>query len=223
MGEEYPPFCINNFIRDTKKIYLFNILNNLKKMITLVIVDCQNDFISGSMSVKGAKEALDSIKNYISKNKKEICKILFTVDWHPYNHSSFKRYGGQWPSHCVQYTPGACIESKLLKFIQSLAIDYEVVPKGMIEEVEEYGAFSEIEYVQSFLGDRYYFQSVAEADANSTFVVCGIAGDYCVKETIKNMLQEDIIPDVLLSGIASIDDGSTIKLFIKDNGLNIVK
>ena len=192
-------------------------------MITLIIVDCQNDFISGTMSVKGAKNALEEIKKYIKNHRKEIDKIIFTVDWHPYNHSSFKNYGGLWPHHCVQYTPGACIEPKLLKFVQSLNINYEVSQKGTIEEVEQYGAFDDIDFVTDELGQRYYFDSVVEADANTTFVVCGIAGDYCVKATIENLLKENITPNVFMSGIVSIDDGTTIKEFVKENKLSEVK
>ena len=192
-------------------------------MITLIIVDCQNDFISGTMSVKGAKNALEEIKKYIKNHCKEIDKIIFTVDWHPYNHSSFKKYGGLWPHHCIQYTPGACIEPKLLKFVQSLNINYEVSQKGTIEEVEQYGAFDDIDFVTDELGQRYYFDSIVEADANTTFVICGIAGDYCVKATIENLLKENITPNVFMSGIVSIDDGTTIKEFVKENKLNEVK
>lgn len=188
-------------------------------MITLIIVDYQNDFITGTLSVKGAKNVGEEIKKFIKKYRKEIAKIIFTVDWHPYNHSSFKRYGGQWPNHCVQYTPGACIEPKLLKFVQSMNIDYEVSTKGEIEEVEQYGAFGEIEFVQDCLGERYYFDSLVTADANTTFVVCGIAGDYCVKETIKNLMAGEITPKVFLQGIASIDGGKTINEFVKENQL----
>ena len=92
-------------------------------MITLIIVDCQNDFITGTMAVKGAKESVEEIKKFVKNHRKEIEKIIFTVDWHPHNHMSFKKNGGLWPAHCVQYTPGACIEPKLLKFIQSQNID----------------------------------------------------------------------------------------------------
>ena len=188
-------------------------------MITLIIVDCQNDFITGTMTVKGGKSAVEKIKNFIKSHKKEIDKIIFTVDWHPYNHSSFKKYGGPWPNHCVQYTPGAFIEPKLLKLVQSLNIDYEVSQKGEIEEVEQYGAFDEIELVIDNLGSRYYFDSIATVDANTDFVVCGIAGDYCVKSTIQNMLKGGITPKVFCSGIASIDGGQVIEDFIKENQL----
>ena len=56
-------------------------------MITLIIVDCQNDFITGTMAMEGAKEAVEEIKNYIKSHKKEIDRIIFTAQWHPYNHS----------------------------------------------------------------------------------------------------------------------------------------
>ena len=192
-------------------------------MITLIIVDCQNDFISGTMSVKNAKLALECIKEFIKSNIKEIDKIIFTVDWHPYNHCSFKKYGGEYPSHCVQYTPGACIEPKLLKLVQSLELNYQVCPKGELEEVEQQGAFYEIEFCQDALGSRYYLNSIAVVDAESTFIVCGIAGDCCVKETISNLLDNKIVPKILLKGIVSTDNGNKLNKFIKENNLEIIE
>ena len=189
-------------------------------MITLVIVDCQNDFITGTMSVKGAKNAVEEIKKFIKNHRKEIEKIIFTLDWHPYNHCSFKKYGGLWPSHCVKHTPGACIEPKLLKFVQSLEIDFEFCLKGEIEEVEQYGAFCEIEVSSdNFPEKKYYFDSIVTANYDTEFVVCGIAGDYCVKATIQNMLNGGITPKVFMPGIVSIDGGKTFSEFVKENKL----
>ena len=189
-------------------------------MITLVIVDCQNDFITGTMSVKGAKNAVEEIKKFIKNHRKEIEKIIFTLDWHPYNHCSFKKYGGLWPSHCVKHTPGACIEPKLLKFVQSLEIDFEFCLKGEIEEVEQYGAFCEIEVSSdNFPAKKYYFDSIVTANYNTEFVVCGIAGDYCVKSTIQNMLDNEITPKVYCPGIVSIDGGKIFSDFVKENNL----
>ena len=187
-------------------------------MITLIIVDEQNDFITGTLAVKGSKTAVEETKKFIKSHYKEIEKIVFTADWHPYNHSSFKKYGGQWPHHCVQYTPGACIEPKLLKFVQSYNINYEVSEKGTIEEVEQYGAFEDIEFVSDELGQRYYLD-IVEVNANSDFVICGIAGDYCVKSTIENLIKGGITPKVFCPGIASIDGGKTLSEFIKENKL----
>jgi nicotinamidase-related amidase len=56
--------------------------------------------------------------------------------------------------------------------------------------------------------------------------ICGIAGDYCVKNTIDKLINSNCSSEfnikVMLNGIASIDDGTTIKKFIEDNNLTIV-
>ena len=188
-------------------------------MITLIIVDCQNDFLTGTLSVKGARRILEPIKEFIKKHSQEIAKIIFTVDWHPITHCSFVKQGGIWPQHCVQYTPGACIESKLLKFVHNQEIPYSVFPKGTYEDTEEYGAFSDPEFDIDQFGHRIYFDAQNQADATTDFVVCGIAGDYCVKETIQNLLNLELNVMVFTKGIASIDDGSTLARFIRDNNL----
>jgi len=186
-------------------------------MITLIIVDCQNDFISGTMAVNGAKEVVNNIKNFINENKDEIEKIIFTLDWHPYNHCSFKKEGGKWPIHCVQHTPGACIDSKLLKLVQASGIPFQFSLKG--QEGEQYGAFEDAEIIKDYFGTRIRFDTQSEADATTDFIICGIAGDYCVKETTENLLKYDIVPKMLMSGIASIDDGKTINKYIEVNQL----
>ena len=187
-------------------------------MITLIIVDCQNDFITGTMSVKNAKVAVEEIKDFIKNHRKEIEKIIFTVEWHPYNHSSFKKYGGEWPSHCVQYTPGACIEPKLLKFVQSFPIQYEVSTRGEIEEVTELGAFNEIEMSSdAFPQQKYYFDSIVMADVGTEFVICGVAN--AVTSTINNMLKEDITTKVFFPGIISNDGNKIFSEFVKANRL----
>lgn len=186
-------------------------------MITLIIVDCQNDFISGTMAVNGAKEVVNNIKNFINENKDEIEKIIFTLDWHPYNHCSFKKDGGKWPIHCVQHTPGACIDSKLLKLVQSSRIPFQFSLKG--QEGEQYGAFEDAEIIKDYLGTRIRFDTQSDADATTDFIICGIAGDYCVKDTTENLLKYDIAPKMLMSGIASIDNGKIINKYIEVNQL----
>ena len=188
-------------------------------MITLVIVDCQNDFITGTVAVKGAKTAVEEIKKFIKNHKKEIDKILFAIDWHPYNHSSFKEYKGNLPHHCIQYTPGACIEPKMLKFVQSNKINYEVSTRGEIEEITPSGAFVEIDFAQDNLGKRYYFDSVVTADANTDFVICGTTGDTDVLNTISNLLSEKIVPKIFAPGTSSNDNGKSINQLIKQFGL----
>lgn len=187
-------------------------------MITLIIVDCQNDFISGSFAHTSAKNSIKAIKEYIINNSKNISKIVFTTDWHPYNHSSFKKNGGSYPTHCVQFTPGACIEPKLLKLVQSLNIDYSVSTKGELEEVDDLGAFDEIDFRSDYLGDRYYLDIVS-VDADTEFVICGSNIKKTVNYTIENLINNDINPMVFQQGVFP---SNNINSIINNNKLKVV-
>lgn len=188
-------------------------------MITLIICNVQSDFIAGTMSKKSAKNILPEIKKYIKENINNIDQIVFTIDWHPFNHCSFKKNGGLWPTHCVQYTPGACIEPKLLKYVQSLNIPYQVDALGVYEEIEEYGAFNEIESIQDATGSRYYFDSVIEVKADTDFIVCGLTGDYSIIQTLKNLKLSKIEPKLLIKGVSSMDNGEKLSKFVKEWGI----
>lgn len=187
-------------------------------MMTLIIVDCQVDFISGSMAVRGSKEAVQNIISYIQREKDNIEKVIFTVDWHPYKHCSFKENGGQWATHCVNYTTGASIDYNLIKVVEDNNLKYQVLQKGKDPNREQYGAFENCETIDELLiCEETFFNRYEDV------IVCGIAGDYCVKETIKNLYSWDAYPSILLSGVASIDDGSAINKTIKDLNLNMIQ
>lgn len=65
----------------------------MEKKITLVVVDFQYDFclLGAPLYVPGSDRALWNISHLI-ENKK-IGEVIFTADWHPANHCSFKRNG----------------------------------------------------------------------------------------------------------------------------------
>ena len=75
----------------------------------LMIVDPQMDFISGTLSVAGAADAMDALADYVKRNSDTYDIIVVTSDWHPEEHCSFEKQGGKWPAHCVAETPGAAI------------------------------------------------------------------------------------------------------------------
>ena len=202
-------------------------------MNTLIIVDFQNDFAksNGALYVKGSEEAYQNLIDYINKHHNEISDVVFTVDWHPINHCSFKQYGGVWPEHCVQYSEGAGIPDELIHCVNNYNIDIKFFIKGNSESAEEYGAFNSVGTFYVHKDDAFITVNNINKNSHLIFntnniVVCGIAGDYCVKNTIKNLLKYDgVIPmniKVLENCIASIDDGTTIKNFIKENNLKTI-
>ena len=57
----------------------------------------------------------------------------------------------------------------------------------------------------------------------SDIIVCGIAGDFCVKHTIHNLYSQGLtMLKVYLDGVASIDDGTIIKNFVKSLGIETI-
>ena len=102
-------------------------------------------------------------------------------------------------------------------------MNIKVFQKGNVPEHEEYGAFEKVEnlnlgmYVENFGG------SSGTILDSKDIVICGLAGDYCVKESTKNLLKSDLGFNIkiLKEGIASIDDGTTLNEFIKENNLEI--
>lgn len=190
-------------------------------MINLLIVNCQSDFISGTLGNKNSKTALDNIKKFIKNNATEIEKIVFAIEWHPYNHCSFLKNGGEYPPHCVQYTPGACIEPKLLKLVHSLRLDYGICARGEFqEETDDIGAFTDIAYVNDVLGSSVYLDTVF-VDNTNDYIICGM-GEKVIAESVVNLMDGNIKPKIFLQGIYSEDGGKTISDCVKIHNLEKV-
>ena len=92
--------------------------------------------------------------------------------------------------------------------------------KGEVIETEEYGAFQHIEK----LPDGSFRLSTMTDEvtcAGHRMVICGVAGDYCVLETLRNLLNRGLVVEVFARGIASIDDGSKLNDFIREQNLSL--
>lgn len=190
----------------------------MEKKITLVVVDFQYDFclLGAPLYVPESDKALWNI-SYLIENKK-VDEVIFTADWHPANHCSFKRNGGEWNDHCVQFSKGAAIHDLLLYGCISSGVPYKVLIKGALSS-EEYGikvapATAKVKY------NTIYSNSMSiDVNPENQIVVCGLAGDYCVLETLKNL--ESIKPMVYLNGVASLDGGIKLDGYIKDNNIKV--
>ena len=200
-------------------------------MKSLIIIDFQYDFCNpeGSLYVKGAEEAKKGILKYMETNNQNFNQIIYTRDWHTEKDESFKKNGGIWPVHCVQKSKGAQIDNELSETLKKYKIPTTIVDKGTVFTHEEYGAFEKIKYenetnkedIRNYFFTNYEMKSGAKI-TNNKIVVCGIAGDYCVMESIKNLLKHwkfDV--EVLISGIASIDNGEKLNQFIKERKLSV--
>lgn len=188
----------------------------------LIVVDPQIDFISGSLPVPGAAHAMDQLAIYIKAHAKEYALMVVTNDWHPYDHCSFAPNGGPWPVHCVQYSEGAATYWPLLEALYAADCPTLFLPKGDLQHKEEYSI------VQNSAAREFFEQTLSldvvtdPADQYQQIHVCGIAGDVCVLNTLRDLLPlagADRIT-VLTAYSPSLDGGKSLSDFIAEHGLH---
>jgi nicotinamidase-related amidase len=155
----------------------------------LVVVDMLYDFIDGSMACKNASEAVSSSLAFIDKMTSEELDgpdvieagfpILFVCDNHPRNHCSFVSEGGPWPEHCVQGTHGAEIHSSLKPYAKPHLTFF----KGRDPKKEQYSGFEGVNAAGQSLGEVLDLMDIRNV------YVCGIATEYCVRNTCEDLLK----------------------------------
>lgn len=151
----------------------------------LIVVDVQNDFVTGSLAVNKAAEIFPTV----NKLMEEHALVVATQDWHPNNHGSFAaNHIGHvegdvisldglsqvlWPVHCVQGTYGA-------KFVESIDETkfQKVFAKGTDPQIDSYSGFFDNGHRKA-TGLGEYLKSLG---VEKVYIV-GLAADYCVKFT----------------------------------------
>ena len=177
----------------------------------LVIVDMQYDFIDGSLTCQNADNAVKETLKYIDSQTKgqggedheilDTFPILFTRDHHPANHSSFTGFGGTWPSHCVAGTRGGEIHEALLPYVnEELTFD-----KGCDRTVEQYSGFEGMNSAGQSLGE------ILELLDTTDVYVCGIATEFCVRNTCEDLLKAGFKVHLLKDCIAYVDHDGHLK------------
>lgn len=179
----------------------------------LLIIDPQNDFISGSLAVSGASQAINLLTDNLLSESETFDYVIITSDSHPYNHCSFIENGGLWPAHCVIGTSGWGLDTRLAAAVSLLYTDKcKIVDKGINPEIEEYSVLSNSNNEGGLL------PILKEA---SEIHICGIAGDFCVAETIKDLIRLGLSDRLIVRKdyIASTDSGDILNEIISESGI----
>lgn len=177
----------------------------------LVVVDMLYDFIDGSLACQNSENAVAQTLKYIDSQTKgqggeeheilDTFPILFIRDHHPADHSSFKEFGGIWPPHCVAGTHGGEIHSDLVPYVsEELTFD-----KGCNRATEQYSGFEGVNNAGQSLGE------VLELLDTTDVYVCGIATEYCVRNTCTDLLKAGYKVHLLKDCIAYVDYDGHLK------------
>jgi len=215
---------------------------------TLLVIDMQNDFITGSLKVGGAVGIVDPVRQLIEK--KELWgQVVFSKDWHPQNHISFF---SNWETRDLdpewrQNHPGEINMFDQVVFATSLperphpynqtlwpdhckqqskgAELHTDLPKPEPENVLRKGTNPEVDSYSAF------FDNTGEEGAGSTglaerisgtteVVVVGLATDYCVGSSALHSLKEGF-PTIVLEDLAkpvAAETGATMLARVRGAG-----
>ena len=175
------------------------------KNSALTVVDMLYDFIDGSLACSNAEKAVAETLKYIDSQTKgqggedheilDTFPILFIRDHHPADHSSFKEQGGIWPAHCVAGTHGGEIHEDLKPY----AVEELIFDKGCEKAVEQYSGFEGVNNAGQSLGE------ILERLDTTDVYVCGIATEYCVRNTCEDLLKAGFRVHLLKDCIAYVD------------------
>ena len=149
-------------------------------MKDILVVDCQYDFIDGTLACGHSVEAVQNIIALI--NSEPEAKIFYSADNHSPKHCSYIQNGGTWPVHCQAETHGAEIHKSFysdVKNPEQRPNEKNIYYKGENDSVEEYSAFN----AKNKNGREL------NQDISNDVLVCGIASEFCVRESVLALLK----------------------------------
>ncbi len=162
----------------------------------LLVIDMQNDFLpGGALGVLNGDQVLAPVNRLLRTFSRAELPIFASRDWHPDNHCSFAARGGPWPPHCVADTAGAAFSEQL-----ELPAGAVIVSKADSADQDAYSAFN-----GTNLAAQLHALGVRRV------VVCGLATDYCVLNTVidarANGFEVVVVPEAMRAVDVTAGDG----------------
>ena len=167
----------------------------MKNEAALLIVDVQNDFCpGGALAVPDGDRVIEPLSRVAERFSAAGLPVLASRDWHPPVTCHFREFGGLWPPHCIQNSPGAAFHPAL-----RLPEGTLVISKGSEPDSDSYSAFDGRGAGGSSLGDILAALHVRH------LYVGGLATDYCVRSSVLDARKAGLEVTVLVDAIAGVD------------------
>lgn len=177
-------------------------------MKALIVVDVQVDFCpGGALAVEGGNEIALDIASHLELEARSpyYDHVFFTRDWHEAPPSTNGGHFGDppdfvdtWPVHCVMGTPGAAFHPALAPYVQAADTrgGGDLFLKGTGRP--DYSGFQGVNRRGYSLDEWLRKNDVEEVH------ICGLAGDYCVRQTALDSVRHGYDTVVLGSLTASV-------------------
>ena len=151
----------------------------------LIVVDMQNDFITGSLGTKEAQAIVPNVKTRIESG--EFKEIIFTKDSHYSNYLTSTLEGEKLPiGHCIKHTIG-----------------WNIIPELQVKDiVVEKNTFGSLDLLEIL--NHLIFEELDEIE------LCGVCTDICVVSNA--LLIRAKFPNVKITVKADCCAGSTPEL-----------
>jgi len=177
----------------------------------LIVVDVQNDFCpGGSLAVDHGDQVIAPLNSLIRQFLDRDEPVYKTRDWHPPQANHFAAYGGLWPFHCIQNTPGAEFHPDLIDDPR-----ITVISKGIDDSADGYSGFDGTNLTEL----------LREAGVQEIWVG-GLATDYCVKATVIDGVRRGFKVKALADAMRAVNvnpgDGASAVEQMKAVGAEIV-
>lgn len=188
---------------------MYKLIKTNMSKTAIIVVDPQNDFISGTLTVPNATEIIELINELTTSNEFDF--VIFTQDWHPEKHKSFVtehpnnnvfdviEMGGVkqtvWPEHCVQNTWGSEFHEDINLNINNLYI----FKKGMDIEVDSHSGF----YDNTHNKSTGLTEFLREKNVSDIYI-CGLATDVCVEYTAIDGANDNFNTTVIIDACRGI-------------------
>ncbi len=193
------------------------------KKVTHIVVDMLYDFIDGSLACINAEEAVRESVDYINANPSQ--RVIYVCDSHPADHCSFVANGGIWPPHCIAGTKGGSVHSDFYQKITNETqrpSDKNIFRKGQSSSTEQYSGFQAINKDRERIGEN--LSGTFKGGDKPVAVVSGIATEFCINETVSDLLKEGLKVYILKKGLGYVDYKNHLKTLkeLKIKGANLI-
>lgn len=175
-------------------------------MKILIVIDMQNDFVTGPLGTPEAVSVVNKIEQKI-KNTSFPTPIIFTRDTHQDNYLNTLE-GEKLPiEHCIEATPGWCIVNVLRKATKD-------IPLSTVINKNSFGYTDWKDLLSTLCKNNW-----ARMEAINEIEIVGVCTDICV---ISNaLILKALFPDIRISVDASCCAGTTPEMHKK--ALDVMK